>query len=953
MIGMYKFYIKNKKLTNEGVSEIIGTILLVTITVVIASILIVWVQSTPAPMSKRHVAFTSKLDLNATDTGATVKIVHNGGEMLEDGTTIIYVIIDDKSNKLTIKDGLNGSTKWSIGQTWSYYNANITSNSSVAFSIIDISTNELLISDTIQTGASTVRTLLMAAVYSDPSSVPADNNTPFKMRVYVTYAGGVTPINANVTADLTAIGGNSSVALTYNATSGLYECALLTVPTNVSTGTYKINTTATASGSTAVSSSALTVLPRAITSSSYITPSTVASDNTTTFRVYASVSYTSDGISTNANVTANLSSVGGSDAVTLTYNATSRLYESALLVVPFNVPVGMYQINITAALGGASSATSSVLIIASSPIPVTTTTYTPASSYSVINSTLSSLSSSQNWTDSGAYSTISENYSTSALANQSMFAYASAAIQTPFYRTWNGTSWSAPLAALDIGGGVNVIEWIVLKGNPVRNEFLLATMGKDGRVVAQVYNGSTCTWGNLKIIATAIGSNYERRGFDIAYETISGRALVVSQNNTGNPMQYIWNGNTSSWSGPTTIDLASADVIRWIRMDSNPLSNEVAMTAMNMTSSSTGGARGIIWNGSAWTNLKILTTATGNYKAESTGVSYEALSGRVMFTWGENATEVYYWLYNGSAGSWVGASKTLLTIQWQNKTTDWLMLKPDHTSNKMILGVQDGSRELDTRLWSGSSWDTIVQHPRHDATTQSSGGRNFDIAFMYTGNGSGRAWLMWGSNQGAGQQIIYAVQWNGTAWGTRFVLAESDASDVVYLKSTVGGILYAGIFEDTASTLDDFWESRITASANWTARMLIETDVPTANQPSMCHPFMIAAGTNNSVTPNANTTAPMTLQFNITSIPQNQDSYFLQFNANPNGSTFYVYVFNGTIWNLRKTVSDSTMTLYNYALLPSEIIGDTVYVMFVGASNNKIPVSIYFDYVRVKSTFTG
>lgn len=264
MVIMYKFHNKNKKrvLNNEGVSEIIGTILLVTITVVIASILVVWVQSTPAPVSKRHVALASYIDLNAT--GGFVRIVHSGGETLEDGTTTIYVVINDTSNKLSIKDGLNGSLKWSIGQTWSYYNASITSNSSVVVSVIDMSTNEMLTSNTLQTsastgGASVGRTLIAAAVHSDLTSIPADNTTQSRISTYLMYADGSVPTSANVTANLTAIGGNSTEPLSYNSSSGLYETTQLKIPEGVTPGTYVINITAIDAGNVVSGVATITV----------------------------------------------------------------------------------------------------------------------------------------------------------------------------------------------------------------------------------------------------------------------------------------------------------------------------------------------------------------------------------------------------------------------------------------------------------------------------------------------------------------------------------------------------------------------------------------------------------------------------------------------------------------------------------------------------------------------
>lgn len=145
----------------SGVSEVIGTILILGMTVTLFSVIIVWVSSIPAPIAQTRVDITSTM-ISVMSTGATpteigvnITLTHRGGEALFPIPTIIYVTDQAGSSAQTTDvatlhlwngglpkpSGLIDGTDsiWSIGERWSYFSDSIHSTDSVTVTIVDTS----------------------------------------------------------------------------------------------------------------------------------------------------------------------------------------------------------------------------------------------------------------------------------------------------------------------------------------------------------------------------------------------------------------------------------------------------------------------------------------------------------------------------------------------------------------------------------------------------------------------------------------------------------------------------------------------------------------------------------------------------------------------------------------------------------------------------------------------
>ena len=122
----------------SGVSEVVGTILILAMTVVLFSVIIVWVTNIPTPSAQARTDIQSEMTpiYNAlgVEIGVNITLTHQGGEALFPVPTIIYVIAQRGSNNpqtdvclvhtynKVIGNGLLDGTDsvWDIGERWNY-----------------------------------------------------------------------------------------------------------------------------------------------------------------------------------------------------------------------------------------------------------------------------------------------------------------------------------------------------------------------------------------------------------------------------------------------------------------------------------------------------------------------------------------------------------------------------------------------------------------------------------------------------------------------------------------------------------------------------------------------------------------------------------------------------------------------------------------------------------------
>jgi hypothetical protein len=390
-------------------------------------------------------------------------------------------------------------------------------------------------------------------------------------------------------------------------------------------------------------------------------------------------------------------------------------------------------------------------------------------------------------TERGNIATFSANFTAS---NRAMIAYGEAAISIPRYRIWNGVAWNVGANSFTAS---STIEWIVLKSNPTKNEKILGVLSSAGYLDVSVWNGDTDVWAT-PIRVASVGTTLDNyRPFDIAYEQVSGKGIIVyNPSSTGTKPQYrIWNG--TSWTNPQEIDVTTTGVIYWIKLASKPKSNEIALISLD----SNRDVYGIVWNGTHWQNGMLLEDSASIATRECIAVEYMQASGNAMFTWG-SGTFVYSRIWNEAA--W-GSELSGINI---GGTCNWFSLKADPNSNRLVLVSVDGSQGLNTLRWDGANW---ILDPKHDDQVETSASRCADAEFETLQGHEGHIILVWGD---LNQDSITYKHFDGTTWSAAIQISLSSfpTTDQQWhvLRRCIDGKILIACLDDGRDINTGYWD---------------------------------------------------------------------------------------------------------------------------------------------------
>ncbi len=324
-----------------------------------------------------------------------------------------------------------------------------------------------------------------------------------------------------------------------------------------------------------------------------------------------------------------------------------------------------------------------------------------------------------------------------------MTVYGQRNAQDPRYRTWDGTSWSGENSAPGIGGE---IRWVVQRSCPFRDERIMGVLDDNGHLNLEVWDGTS--WGTPLEVTTSIGAtNSAYRGFDIAYEHISGNAIVVYQNGGNDPEYRVWDGN--SWSGATVIDLPTGGIPVWIKMVPDAgASDEIILMTLDTADTVTAA----VWDGSSWGNTISLETSAYSYQYEGIAAAYEYAIGRAMAAWTTNTSNVVqYRFWDGN--SWSTESEVSTT----STGAKWLRLASDASSNRIVLGALCDGGIVEVNVWDGTGWGTQLQV---ESSAEAEVSRCFDVAWERSGD---QAIVCWG--EGGSSNVKYRT-YQGGVWST-------------------------------------------------------------------------------------------------------------------------------------------------------------------------------------------
>ena len=152
-------YRKRFSRDNNGVAEVIGTILILLITVVIFSTIFIWVYSIPTPEASTKLQMEGALDpiydAGVWD-GAIINITHQGGENLYSWKTQVYIRVNNEFEILETQGtisygpnsgdpyGLREDGDWFIGEVWSILNHTIQPSDRVEVGVVESLKGEVI-----------------------------------------------------------------------------------------------------------------------------------------------------------------------------------------------------------------------------------------------------------------------------------------------------------------------------------------------------------------------------------------------------------------------------------------------------------------------------------------------------------------------------------------------------------------------------------------------------------------------------------------------------------------------------------------------------------------------------------------------------------------------------------------------------------------------------------------
>jgi len=394
-------------------------------------------------------------------------------------------------------------------------------------------------------------------------------------------------------------------------------------------------------------------------------------------------------------------------------------------------------------------------------------------------------------------------------------------LNTPKERTWTGdtATWGSQSEMATAGSPVRFARVAYCPKEQKSFEKIVVTLSDDGQLDAYIWDGTAWVVFN-NIASSPIWSTAPtgaQRPYDVAYETNSGRALIVYDINIADATKdlayRIWNGTnllTEQYIDFTGVT-STNPTISFVVLASNPdsSSNQIAMTFNEYI----GGAQGhgnafaAIWDGSAWTKMTTLTTniSVNQAQMESISIQYSTYYKKILAVSGDGPNSVVWKTYTQGDADWV--AQTAFDPDPDNgDDVSFGTLKRDPSATAtddyiMYAGVTDlfdlNAFAFDMADTPPSRLDTVneVDDAIDSATT-----RPVDFDWEPTGN---KGLIVWGTLQDYIHYNTYSIS---SGWGASWTTSVSMGTHIhpwVQLRSNPRSIsgdvkILGAVLEDTA-----------------------------------------------------------------------------------------------------------------------------------------------------------
>ncbi len=356
----------------------------------------------------------------------------------------------------------------------------------------------------------------------------------------------------------------------------------------------------------------------------------------------------------------------------------------------------------------------------------------------------------------------------------------------------NSTStWGGEITTIDVTAEIFAINHVVVRAAPTRNEYLVGQLKARGRLDILRYDGSS--WSLLHSVA---GTTYNQacntvfgscnQSFDIAYEQLSGRAVIMytkDQNKVGgadhNTVYYVtWDGNATS--SESSFDfcpgLGCSDSLTasgWIRLVPKGVnltdnrSNEILVMMLTNTPILYAG----VWNSASNTlnSTTTVTTRTPTAHGRPFDAAWETISGDAVIVFSSSTANTttpfsYKKLTNGV---WDSTATILGTVS--STKGIWVVMAADPLSNRLAVGLTASTTAATgwpaiwktdgvTSGWTLGTGDTSLEREMAIGAT---------AAWERFGSGSGTSSALFTlNNDASAENTLYETWISGTGFST-------------------------------------------------------------------------------------------------------------------------------------------------------------------------------------------
>jgi FlaG/FlaF family flagellin (archaellin) len=211
--------------SHEAVSEVIGTLLILAITVILFSTVLFYVAQIPAPDQNTSVDFGTE-PLVIVGNSTLVKVTMEGGQTLYDGSTTIVIFVNETSSLHKISDDPKVGNDWMTGETWTYNLTGVDMSTSVRVMILDSTSNSIVWESKLPLP---IKSIPVIGERGMTPSMPIIDNSSYLWAYVYDYDGVI----LSVTADMSGLGqaqGNTIIFM--DRGSNLWESPQLTVNSN-------------------------------------------------------------------------------------------------------------------------------------------------------------------------------------------------------------------------------------------------------------------------------------------------------------------------------------------------------------------------------------------------------------------------------------------------------------------------------------------------------------------------------------------------------------------------------------------------------------------------------------------------------------------------------------------------------------------------------------------------